>query len=141
MTWSRSQGETLMGVLEGAAEAHPDKVAVYFGDDPLTYGELLDRSRATANRLVDLAVGPGDTIDRPDDPSSIVYTSGTTGPSKGAVMSQGYMVHLGRQLSACWYREPDDVFYACTPLFHLASKGCGVLGSIVRGATCVLDQR
>jgi crotonobetaine/carnitine-CoA ligase len=82
-----------------------------------------------------------DHVPRPEDPSSIVYTSGTTGPSKGAVMTQNYMVHLGTQLSSCWYRDPDDVIYACTPLFHLASKGCGVLGAIVRGATCVLDQR
>jgi crotonobetaine/carnitine-CoA ligase len=77
----------------------------------------------------------------PFDLAMLIYTSGTTGPSKGAVMTQNYMVHLGNQLSSCWYREPDDVIYACTPLFHLASKGCGVLGAIVRGATCVLDQR
>jgi crotonobetaine/carnitine-CoA ligase len=250
MAWTGSQGETLIGVLEAGAERHGDKVAVYFGDEPVTYGQLLERSRATANRLIDLGVGPGDTVallmenceeqittlfataaigavevavntayrgeflrhqlanagaavvlvdralagsvldvsaDLPDlrtllvrtddgnsplpdhpslevrsvatllegpgdavksdyvpraeDPSSIVYTSGTTGPSKGALMTQAYMVHLGRQLSNCWFREPDDVFYACTPLFHLASKGCAVLGSIVRGGTCVLDQR
>jgi carnitine-CoA ligase len=251
MTWTSTAGETLTGVLESQAERHPDRVAIYFGDDPVTYGQLLDRSRATANRLLDLGVAPGDTVGvlmenceeqittlfataaigavevsvntayrgeflrhqlrnagaavvladgelagsvvgvagelpdlrtllvrgsgseellagasasldvrpvatllegspdrvktdhvpRPEDPSSIVYTSGTTGPSKGAVMTQNYMVHLGNQLSSCWYREPDDVIYACTPLFHLASKGCGVLGAIVRGATCVLDQR
>ena len=247
MTWTSGDGSTLMAVLESRAERHPDKVAVYFGDDPVTYGQLLERSRAAANRLLDLGVGPGDTVGllmenceeqittlfataaigavevsvntayrgeflrhqlhnagaavvladaelapsvlgvsaqlpalrtllirngdladsppgidvlpvatlldgspdhvktdhvaRPEDPSSIVYTSGTTGPSKGAVMTQNYMVHLGNQLSSCWYREPDDVIYACTPLFHLASKGCGVLGAIVRGATCVLDQR
>jgi crotonobetaine/carnitine-CoA ligase len=247
MTWTSGEGATLMAVLESRAERHPDKVAVYFGDDPVTYGQLLERSRATANRLLDLGVGPGDTVGlllenceeqittlfataaigavevsvntayrgeflrhqlhnagaavvladaglapsilgvsaelpalrtllirggdlagappgldvlpvstlleappdtvktdhvpRPEDPSSIVYTSGTTGPSKGAVMTQNYMVHLGNQLSSCWYQDPDDVIYACTPLFHLASKGCGVLGAIVRGATCVLDQR
>jgi crotonobetaine/carnitine-CoA ligase len=247
MAWTGSQGETLIGVLEDRAERHADKVAVYFGDQPVTYGQLLERSRAAANRLIDLGVGPGDTVallmenceeqittlfataaigavevavntayrgeflrhqlrnagaavilvdselagsvldvsadlpdlrtllvrgsdplpehpslemrpiatllegpgdavksdyvPRPEDPSSIVYTSGTTGPSKGALMTQAYMVHLGRQLSNCWFREPDDVFYACTPLFHLASKGCAVLGSIVRGGTCALDQR
>ena len=250
MAWTGSQGETLIGVLEDRAERHADKVAVFFGDHPVTYGQLLERSRAAANRLIDLGVGPGDTVallmenceeqittlfataaigavevavntayrgeflrhqlhnagaavvlvdselagsvldvsadlpdlrtllvrndggggalpdhpslevrpiatllegqsdkvktdyaPRPEDPSSIVYTSGTTGPSKGALMTQAYMVHLGRQLSNCWFREPDDVFYACTPLFHLASKGCAVLGSIVRGGTCVLDQR
>jgi crotonobetaine/carnitine-CoA ligase len=247
MTWTRTEGETLITALERQADRHSDKVAVYFGDDPVTYGQLLDRSRAAANRLLDLGVGPGDTVGllmenceeqittlfataaigavevsvntayrgeflrhqlanagaavvlvdhelapsvlavsgelpalrtllvrgaeladappsldvlpvttllegspdsvktdhvvRPEDPSSIVYTSGTTGPSKGAVMTQNYMVHLGNQLSSCWYREPDDVIYACTPLFHLASKGCGVLGAVVRGATCVLDQR
>src|SRR5687768_4553753 len=62
MAWTGSQGETLIGVLEDRAERHADKVAVSFGDQPVTYGQLLERSRAAANRLIDLGVGRGDTV-------------------------------------------------------------------------------
>ncbi|GAB3200733.1 ATP-dependent acyl-CoA ligase [Nocardioides hungaricus] len=75
------------------------------------------------------------------DPSTIVFTSGTTGPSKGALMSQNYLVTHAELESSSWYRGPDDVFYSCGPLFHLAAKGVGVLGSIYRGVHCVQDDR
>lgn len=54
----------------------------------------------------------------PADPMLIMYTSGTTGPSKGVVCphSQGHAV--GEQMARnCEYR-PDDVLYTCLPLFH-----------------------
>ena len=75
------------------------------------------------------------------DPSTIVFTSGTTGPSKGALMSQNYLVTHAELESFAWYRDPDDIFYSCGPLFHLAAKGVGVLGSIYRGVTCIQDDR
>lgn len=75
------------------------------------------------------------------DPSTIVFTSGTTGPSKGALMSQNYLVTHAELESFAWYRSEDDVFYSCGPLFHLAAKGVGILGSIYRGVTCIQDDR
>jgi crotonobetaine/carnitine-CoA ligase len=74
-------------------------------------------------------------------PSSIQYTSGTTGPSKAALFSQNYIVHVSRAYSAWWYRDADDVFYTGLPIFHGLAKLLGVTGSIYRGATCVLDER
>ncbi|GAB3200730.1 ATP-dependent acyl-CoA ligase [Nocardioides hungaricus] len=75
------------------------------------------------------------------DPCSIVYTSGTTGPSKGAVLSQHYLVTTSEQMAGMWYEDEDDAFYACTPMFHLAAKGAGMISSISMGARCVLDER
>lgn len=54
----------------------------------------------------------------PSDPHLIMYTSGTTGPSKGVVCphSQGHAV--GRQMAAVNRYVADDVLYTCLPLFH-----------------------
>ena len=73
--------------------------------------------------LATVADRPGDPLDLdeevgPADPFLIMYTSGTTGPSKGVVSphSQGHAV--GEQMARhCEYR-PDDVLYTCLPLFH-----------------------
>jgi len=75
------------------------------------------------------------------DPSTITFTSGTTGPSKGATMTQNYMCNFAEIEAQIWYRTPEDVFYSCGPLFHLAAKGIAVLGAMRRGVRCVQDER
>lgn len=52
------------------------------------------------------------------DPQFIMYTSGTTGPSKGVMSphTQGHAV--GRHLAQQFGYTPDDVIYTCLPLFH-----------------------
>ena len=53
-----------------------------------------------------------------DDTQLIMYTSGTTGPSKGVMCphSQGHAV--GRAVTLDFGYQPDDVLYTCLPLFH-----------------------
>ena len=53
-----------------------------------------------------------------DDTQLIMYTSGTTGPSKGVLCphSQGHAV--GRAVTLDFGYRPDDVLYTCLPLFH-----------------------
>jgi len=55
---------------------------------------------------------------RHDDTHLIMYTSGTTGPSKGVMCphSQGHAV--GRALALDYGYRADDVLYTCLPLFH-----------------------
>jgi crotonobetaine/carnitine-CoA ligase len=55
---------------------------------------------------------------RHDDTHLIMYTSGTTGPSKGVMCphSQGHAV--GDMLARDFGYRPDDVLYTCLPLFH-----------------------
>ncbi len=65
------------------------------------------------------AVDPPEMAEiRHSDPHLIMYTSGTTGPSKGVVCphSQGHAV--GRQMAALSGYGPDDVLYTCLPVFH-----------------------
>lgn len=55
---------------------------------------------------------------RASDPHLILYTSGTTGPSKGAVCPQSQGLAVGQQLSSISGYRPDDILYTCLPVFH-----------------------
>ncbi|GAA1023301.1 ATP-dependent acyl-CoA ligase [Acrocarpospora pleiomorpha] len=97
---------------------------------------------STIAELRDCDDGPLSLVDPQwTDPSTITFTSGTTGPSKGATMTQNYLCNFAEIEAQIWYRGPEDTFYSCGPLFHLAAKGIAVLGAMRRGVRCVQDER
>ncbi|MCK9381016.1 MAG: malonyl-CoA synthase [Sulfuritalea sp.] len=53
------------------------------------------------------------------DLAAILYTSGTTGRSKGAMLSHGNLAHNARTLHACWHFAPGDVLLHMLPIFHV----------------------
>lgn len=57
----------------------------------------------------------------PTDLSLLVYTSGTTGPSKGCMVSQNYICSQGLQCNDAVPPEPGEVMYTCLPLFHVSA--------------------
>jgi malonyl-CoA/methylmalonyl-CoA synthetase len=56
---------------------------------------------------------------RASDPAAILYTSGTTGRSKGAVLTHGNLVSNARALAALWRFTPGDVLLHALPIFHV----------------------
>ncbi|MFE3059927.1 AMP-binding protein [Nocardia sp. NPDC059239] len=60
-------------------------------------------------------------IAKPSDLSLLMYTSGTTGPSKGCMVSHNYICHQGYQSNATVPPLPGEVMYTCLPLFHMAA--------------------
>ena len=56
---------------------------------------------------------------RPQDPVSIVYTSGTTGPPKGAVLTHGGVLCNVENYLADWDLRRDDATLVVNPIFHV----------------------
>lgn len=65
------------------------------------------------------------------DPLTILFTSGTTGPSKGVVMSHHYYYHAARTIGRGMSVGPDDTLYTCLPLFHVNAQVCTVLAALL----------
>ena len=86
------------------------------------------------------ATTPTVTI-RPSDLGTFIYTGGTTGPSKGCMLSHNYHEALARQIGICWERTADDVVWTPLPLFHYNALVTAVLGSLVFGGRGAIYRR
>ncbi|NMM29089.1 MAG: AMP-binding protein [Glaciimonas sp.] len=75
------------------------------------------------------------------DPLGIMFTSGTTGPSKGAVLPQNYAVHTAEIIAGIAGYGPDDCLYNALPLFHGNAKLLSTMPALYSGATMVLAER
>jgi malonyl-CoA/methylmalonyl-CoA synthetase len=76
-----------------------------------------------------------------DAPAAIVYTSGTTGRSKGAVLSHNNMAANAMSLVTCWRITSDDRYLAALPLFHVHGLGNGVCSWLTSGCVMRLVER
>lgn len=76
-----------------------------------------------------------------NDPVGIMFTSGTTGPSKGAVLPQNYAIHMAEIVSEIAGYGPGDCLYNALPLFHGNAKLLSTLPALYSGATMVLAER
>jgi malonyl-CoA/methylmalonyl-CoA synthetase len=77
---------------------------------------------AGAGTLVGVAAVQPDTFDdvarAPDDLAAILYTSGTTGRPKGAMLSERNLTSNAVALHRAWGFRPDDVLLHALPIFH-----------------------
>jgi crotonobetaine/carnitine-CoA ligase len=126
-----------------------DRVASVVGDLPdLRHVVVLDalpdelRARLTAGGrvgvhvwadLLDAAPDEPKVTVRPSDLGTFIYTGGTTGPSKGCMLSHNYHEALARQIGICWRRTADDTVWTPLPLFHFNAIVTAVLGPLVYG--------
>ncbi|MBK9408308.1 MAG: AMP-binding protein [Gemmatimonadetes bacterium] len=76
-----------------------------------------------------------------DAAAAIVYTSGTTGRSKGAVLSHNNFLANGVSLAACWRITSDDRYLAVLPLFHVHGLGNGIIAWLITGCRMRLAER
>ncbi|MFH8885228.1 acyl-CoA synthetase [Streptomyces californicus] len=71
----------------------------------------------------------------PEAPALVVYTSGTTGPPKGAVLPRRAVAASLDALEDAWGWTGDDVLVHALPLFHVHGLILGVLGPLRRGGS------
>lgn len=76
-----------------------------------------------------------------DDPAAILYTSGTTGKQKGAVLSHGNVVSNTYATRHALRIDPDDRLLLFLPLFHCFGQNFIMNTAFNSGATIVLHRR
>ncbi|MET8369628.1 long-chain fatty acid--CoA ligase [Micromonospora profundi] len=119
--------------VASAAPAAGTPHVVVTGEGTATSPGLADLARA-ADGFTDHAVTTH------QDPAAIVYTSGTTGRAKGAVLTHGNLTWVALNCVVDYDVVSTDVALMISPLFHVASLGMGALPVILKGATMVLEK-
>ncbi len=97
--------EQLLEAAKKAGVAHVETLDANGG------GSLMQRAKDAPVQFVNASRGP-------DDLAAILYTSGTTGRSKGAMLSQDNLASNARTLVEYWRFGPDDVLLHVLPIYH-----------------------
>jgi len=102
---------------------------VFSLDDNRT-GSLLDRAAQCSDRH--------EVVQRKaDDLAAILYTSGTTGRSKGAMLSHGNMLSNAQVLRKYWGWKPGDVLIHALPIFHVHGLFVAIHGALINGSKMI----
>jgi len=75
------------------------------------------------------------------DPFTIMFTSGTTGPSKGSLMPHNYALYMGELCCAATGYDERDRLYNALPLFHGNAQLLSTMPALMSGARMVLAER
>jgi malonyl-CoA/methylmalonyl-CoA synthetase len=97
-------------------------------------GSLTDHARSGADR-------PPPVPRAADDLAAICYTSGTTGRSKGAMLTHGALLSNARTLTELWRFTADDVLIHALPIFHVHGLFVATHVVLLAGATMILQPR
>ncbi len=91
-------------------------------------GSLLERAAQHADRHTAATRAAGDL-------AAILYTSGTTGRSKGAMLSHGNLLSNALTLQRYWDWRPGDVLIHALPIFHVHGLFVASHGALINGST------
>jgi malonyl-CoA/methylmalonyl-CoA synthetase len=102
---------------------------VFTLDDDRT-GSLLERAAHHSDEHEMAAVGE-------DDLAAILYTSGTTGRSKGAMLTHGNLLSNARVLKDYWGWREGDVLIHALPIFHVHGLFVALHGALLNGSKMI----
>jgi len=103
--------------------------SVFTLDDDRT-GSLLARAAHCSDQHAAVAR-------QPDDLAAILYTSGTTGRSKGAMLSHGNLLSNAQVLKDFWGWKPGDVLIHALPIFHVHGLFVAIHGALLNGSKMI----
>ncbi len=116
------------GWVSQIAFANGTRHVFTLGDD--RSGSLLVRAALQPNRFA--------TVDKqPDDLAAILYTSGTTGRSKGAMLTHDNLASNALVLHDYWRWQPGDVVLHALPLFHVHGLFVASHGALLNGSKMI----
>lgn len=98
--------------------------------------EIVDWAAMESTDDEPLADGP-----RYLDLIAVMYTSGTTGPSKGVMITHAHAYNYAAANVDLSDLGPNDISYAPLPLFHIAGQWAMVYATMIAGGTAVLPDR
>ncbi|HEX3387817.1 MAG TPA: AMP-binding protein, partial [Streptosporangiaceae bacterium] len=132
-------------IAEVAADLPALETVVLLGGDappdlPIPAGlRVIPLAGATAGPVPDEAVPAGAELTRRDT-ASVLFTSGTTGPAKGVIMTHAQTYAIAREIVDGLRITDQDVFYCFHPMFHMTRFG-SVYTALLAGCPVVLDRR
>ncbi len=116
--------------MDGLRETFPDLTMVGYGDPPegwRSYEDVLTAKPRACDYDIDLA-----------SPMLIVYTSGTTGRPKGAVLTQNALFHGAVNSTAVFDMTSADHVLTCIPMFHVGGMNIMTTPAMHAGATVTI---
>jgi malonyl-CoA/methylmalonyl-CoA synthetase len=93
-------------------------------------GSLLERARHCHDVH-------GSSHNLPNDLAAILYTSGTTGRSKGAMLSHGNLLSNAHVLKQYWGWQANDVLIHALPIFHVHGLFVAIHGALLNGSKMI----
>ena len=102
---------------------------VFTLDDDRT-GSLLERAAHCSDKHTV-------AVSQADDLAAILYTSGTTGRSKGAMLTHGNMLSNALVLKDYWGWKPGDVLIHALPIFHVHGLFVALHGALINGSKMI----
>jgi crotonobetaine/carnitine-CoA ligase len=84
---------------------------------------------------------PPAVLVEPEDICCLLYTSGTTGPSKACMISHSYMCSVGRRRNVSVPPVRGEITWSCLPLFHSAALGSIFIANLLVGERVAIGAR
>lgn len=124
--------ESLVTTIYVAGDVPAQRPAVLATAPAMSFVAFSDLAAADADVLV---------TPKPQDIACIMYTSGTTGPSKGVLMPHAHCYLFGYGMGRSLELTEHDCQYVCMPLFHAMGLLLQVLSSLIAGSRVYCIER